>query len=85
MFLVVIVNASHRQPKTSTFLSFDIKKKVKHHNHDNASQTTLRPPAISTNEEEMEFTLRVRQFNFVDLGVNHVCVNKRHFKSKLCL
>jgi len=63
MFLVAIVNASHGQHKTSTFLSFDIKKKVKHHNNGSTSQITPRPP-VKNLEEEMEFTLRVRQFNF---------------------
>lgn len=63
MFLAVIVNAGRGEPKRSTFLSFDIKKKVKHHKHDNNTRTTPAPPHKNP-EEEMEFTLRVSDFNY---------------------
>lgn len=42
----------------STMLSFDIKKKVKHHNRSNGSQIKPLKP-LNTKEEEMEFILRV--------------------------
>ncbi|XP_031556504.1 beta-secretase 2-like [Actinia tenebrosa] len=48
----------------STMFSFDIKKKVKHHNHYKGSQNKpLRPPYIK--EEEMEFILRSTSYAYV--------------------
>ena len=51
---------THFERKMST-TSFDLRRKTKHHRHRNG--TTLLPTAkpVTMNDEEMEFSLRVRK------------------------
>jgi hypothetical protein len=57
----------------STMLSFDIKKKVKHHKHGNSRQNQPLIPQ-SSKEEEMEFTLRVNKLMCWDLWTSNTSI-----------
>ena len=68
--MILSVVDCHEAPDRarSTFLSFDIKKKVKHHKHGINNSRIKTPHPHKNTEEEIEFTLRVRDLSFVDFG-----------------
>ena len=47
--------------KMSTTLSFDLRRKTKHHLHRNTTSLPPTPKPVTVNDEEMEFSLRVRK------------------------
>lgn len=58
--LLEAVQSSILERKTSTMLSFDLRRKTKHHRVRNSTHSPNTPaPTKTGNEEEMEFSLRV--------------------------
>ena len=70
--LVGALHSPKLEQKMSTILSFDLRRKTKHHRQRNSSTTITPTPAPKTdgNQEEMEFTLRVCLFNLTKLRVH---------------
>jgi len=65
--LVGALHSPKLEQKMSTMLSFDLRRKTKHHRQRSSSTTMTPTPAPKTDgdQEEMEFTLRVCLFNEV--------------------
>lgn len=65
LILLPFIASAPRSPakfehKISTMLSFDLRRKTKHHRERNSTAITPTPTTITdSDEEEMEFTLRV--------------------------
>ena len=70
--LVGALHSPKLEQKMSTMLSFDLRRKTKHHRQRNSSSTVTPTPAPKTDseQEEMEFTLRVCLFNLTKLRVH---------------
>jgi len=58
--LLTVAQPPGFERKMSTMLSFDLRRKTKHHRERNTTATKPTPaPTINGEEEEMEFSLRV--------------------------
>ena len=74
--MLPLVGALHLpklEQKISTMLSFDLRRKTKHHPQSNSSTTITPTPGPKTDgdQEEMEFTLRVCLYN--EVARTHEC------------
>lgn len=74
--MLPLVDALHSpkfEQEISTMLSFDLRRKTKHHRERNSS-TVVNPtpaPKLDSEQEEMEFTLRVCLFH--EVALTHKC------------